>query len=90
MNILKVAIFLVIGGVGALTFADESHPAAAPNKTPVEDYTYGTKLDIKKVITFTGAADQCGPVPAQVTYEDSDGKQHVMQYQVMGAGCSGS
>ena len=88
MNISKIAIFLALGTVGALAFADESHSTSATSKTPVENYTYETKLDIKKVITITDIADQCGPVPVQMTYEDSHGQQHVLQYLVMGTGCS--
>jgi hypothetical protein len=88
MNISKIAIFLALGGLGAQAFADESHSTVAASKAPVEIYTYGMKLDIKKVITVTDIPDQCGPVPAKMTYEDSHGQQHVMQYQVMGNGCS--
>jgi hypothetical protein len=28
-------------------------------------------------------------VPARLTYEDSNGQRHVLQYQVMGNGCTG-
>ncbi|MNG16430.1 hypothetical protein D3C84_1003450 [compost metagenome] len=90
MNFSKVAFILILGGVGAHAFADESHSTSAASKPLVENYVYGTKLDIKKIITVTGAADQCGPVPAQMTYEDSQGQQHVLQYQTMGTGCSSS
>jgi hypothetical protein len=88
MNISKIAILLALGSVGAHALADESHSAVAASKAPVESYTYETKLDINKVITVTDIADQCGPVPVQMTYEDSRGQQHVIQYQVMGSGCS--
>ncbi len=88
MNMSKVAIFLALGSLGAQAFADESHSTVATRQTPVESYTYATKLDIKKVIAMTDVADQCGPVPVQMTYEDSHGQQHVLQYQVMGTGCS--
>ena len=88
MKFSRIAIFLVLSGVGAHALADESHSTAAASKAPVEIYTYGTKLDINKVLTITDIPDQCGPVPVQMTYEDSHGQQHVMQYQVMGTGCS--
>lgn len=88
MNILKIAVLLALGSVGAQAFAGESHSTTATSKTPVEIYTYGTKLDINKVLTITDIPDECGPVPVQMTYEDSHGQQHVMQYQVMGTGCS--
>jgi hypothetical protein len=88
MNILKIAAFLTLGGIAAQAFAGESHSTTATSKTPVEIYTYETKLDIDKVIAITEIPDECGPVPVQMTYEDSRGQQHVMQYQVMGTGCS--
>ena len=30
----------------------------------------------------------CEVVPAQMVYEDSQGKQHTLEYRVMGNGCS--
>jgi hypothetical protein len=84
MNLAKVAIFLALGGLGAPAFAAE----APKTTTPVEPYTYSTELDIHKVITVTDIPNACGPVPAQMTYEDSSGQRHVLQYQVMGTGCS--
>ncbi|MBU6957065.1 DUF2790 domain-containing protein [Pseudomonas sp. CVAP len=88
MSISKIAIFLALGSLGAQAFADESHSTAATSQAPIESYTYATKLDIKKVIAMTDTADQCGVVPVQMTYEDSHGQRHVLQYQVMGTGCS--
>ncbi|HCS43661.1 MAG TPA: DUF2790 domain-containing protein [Pseudomonas sp.] len=88
MKISRIALLLVLGAVGVQAHADESHSTDSTSKTPIENYTYGTKLDIDKVITVTDIPDQCGPVPAQMTYEDSHGQRHVMQYQVMGTGCS--
>lgn len=81
-------MFLALGVLGTQAFAGESHSTSADSKTPVETYTYDTKLDIQKVIAVTDIPDQCGPVPAQMTYEDSHGQRHVLQYQVMGTGCS--
>lgn len=84
----RIAIFLALSCIGAQAFAEESHAKISANKPPIETYTYGSKLDIKKVISVTDVAPDCGPVPAQMTYEDSQGQRHVMQYQVMGSGCS--
>ncbi|MGL6242303.1 DUF2790 domain-containing protein [Pseudomonas sp.] len=88
MKGLKIALFLALSGIGAHAFADNGQSTAEASKTPIESYTYGTSLDIKKIITMTEIADECGPVPAQMTYEDSKGQRHVLQYQVMGTGCS--
>ncbi|MFJ3368405.1 DUF2790 domain-containing protein [Pseudomonas sp. NPDC086251] len=88
MKILKIALILALGGIGSQALADDSHSTAATSNPPVENYAYGTKLDIKKVIAVSDIPDQCGPVPAQMTYEDSNGQRHILQYQVMGTGCS--
>ena len=88
MNLSKIALLLALASLGAPAFADDSASTAATAKTPVETYTYDTHLDIKRVISVSDVGDQCGPVPAQMTYEDSHGQQHVLEYQVMGTGCS--
>jgi hypothetical protein len=88
MKMFKIALFLALGGIGAQALADDSHATATTGNTPVESYTYGTKLDVKKVIAVSDIPDECGPVPAQMTYEDSHGQRHILQYQVMGTGCS--
>ncbi|WP_223434973.1 MULTISPECIES: DUF2790 domain-containing protein [unclassified Pseudomonas] len=88
MNVLKAALFLALGSLTAQAFADESHDNAEAGQLPVESYTYGMKLDIQKIITVSDIANECAPVPAQMTYEDSHGQRHILQYQVMGTGCS--
>lgn len=84
----RIAIFLALSCIGAQAFAEESQAKTSASKPPIETYTYGSQLDIKKVISVTDVAPECGPVSAQMTYEDSQGQRHVMQYQVLGTGCS--
>ncbi len=62
-----------------LAFADQ--PA-------VEQYSYSTHLDIAKVLHQDTIPNVCAVVPVRMTYLDHQGKQHVMQYSVMGNGCS--
>jgi len=88
MNFSKMALILVLGSATAQAFADDSHSTAATSKIAVETYTYAAKPDIEKVIAITEASDQCAPTPVQMTYEDSHGQRHILQYQVMGTGCS--
>ncbi|OOG14873.1 DUF2790 domain-containing protein [Pseudomonas sp. B21-040] len=85
MNLSKIAILLAFASAGTQAWADDS---ASTTRLSVETYTYATQLDIKRVISVSDVGDQCGPGPAQMTYEDSHGQQHVLQYQVMGTGCS--
>jgi hypothetical protein len=77
---LIVASFVMLGS--QLAFADQ--PA-------VEQYGYSSHLDIAKVIHLDPVPDDvCAVVPAQMTYLDHQGQEHVMQYSVMGNGCSNS
>jgi hypothetical protein len=51
-------------------------------------YQYGMDLDIAQVINITPAADVCGPTPVEMTYLDSKGVTHILQYSEFGSGCS--
>jgi hypothetical protein len=88
MKLSKFALLLTLAILGAPAFAGDNTSTAATTKAPVETYTYDTHLDIKRVISVSDVGDECGAVPAQMTYEDSHGQQHVLEYQVMGTGCS--
>ncbi|WP_213941293.1 DUF2790 domain-containing protein [Pseudomonas sp. dw_612] len=83
MKLSSAAILFALLGIGTPAFADD-----APGNTPVESYSYGMKLDIQKIISISDTADKCGPVPTQMTYEDSQGQRHILEYSIMGTGCS--
>ena len=55
---------------------------------PVEQYRYGMNLDIARVVAVDAIPAVCEVVPARMTYDDSDGKRHVLEYRVMGNGCT--
>lgn len=74
---LIAASFVMLGS--QMAFADQ--PA-------VEQYSYSSHLDIAKVIHMDPVPDVCEVVPVQMTYLDHQGQQHVMEYRVMGNGCS--
>jgi hypothetical protein len=88
MSFAKIAMFMVMGSVLSPVFADGLHAAATGNKAGVETYTYSTPLDIKKVISVTDVSDKCGATPVQMTYQDSRGQQHVIEYQGVGIACT--
>jgi hypothetical protein len=83
MKLSKIALLLAFSTIGAQAFA-----ADEPANIQVETYSYSTHLDVAHVISISDTGTQCGPVPVQMTYEDSTGARHVLQYQVMGSGCS--
>jgi photosystem II stability/assembly factor-like uncharacterized protein len=85
---MKAALLvLVMSGFCASAFAAETPDAAINSTLPVEQYTYSTHLDIAKVISMTPISNVCKVVPARMDYVDSKGKEHVLEYRVMGNGC---
>ena len=79
---------LVLFGFSSLVMAQEGPAPVQDQQIAVEQYSYSTHLDVAQVISQTEIADVCGVVPMRMTYEDSQGKRHVLAYEVMGSGCS--
>ncbi|WP_350598392.1 DUF2790 domain-containing protein [Pseudomonas sp. 65/3-MNA-CIBAN-0223] len=53
-----------------------------------ETYTYGTHLDIKKVISMKqDATPTCGIINAQLTYLNSQGDTKVLDYRKFADNC---
>ncbi|WP_454254326.1 DUF2790 domain-containing protein [Pseudomonas sp. Marseille-Q8238] len=61
-----------------------AHASDSETTTP---YRYGHQLDIAKVISASDGTNLCGISPARMTYEDTQGQQHVLEYMVWGSGC---
>ncbi|WP_160107225.1 DUF2790 domain-containing protein [Pseudomonas izuensis] len=52
-------------------------------------YTYGTQLDIKKVVSLKqDPSATCGVVDAQLTYLDSHNKTQVLDYRKISDSCN--
>lgn len=52
-------------------------------------YTYGTQLDIKKVVSLKqDNSSSCGVVDAQLTYLDSHNKTQVLDYRKVADNCA--
>lgn len=49
-----------------------------------QNYVYGTRLDVAKVISITDVSRERGVVPVTIKYEDSHGEVHEVQYMVEG------
>ncbi|MDT8908115.1 Protein of unknown function [Pseudomonas sp. NFACC32-1] len=64
-------------------------PAMAQANAASETYSYGTHLDIAKVVSLTEDAGQtCGLVNAHITYLDSMGEQRALTYLKQAADCN--
>jgi hypothetical protein len=95
---LSIFLFLMMNvrGVFASDFVESHHEVAAraapigehaENVVPVEPYTYDTKLDIARIVSISDVSGRCGVVPLRLTYEDSKGMRHAIEYQVVSSSC---
>lgn len=71
--------FVAVGFFAVLNVAAFS--AHADVNSESQAYTYGTHLDIKKVVSIVkNGASNCDIVNARMTYLDSSGTQKVLDY----------
>ncbi|PSS50758.1 DUF2790 domain-containing protein [Pseudomonas sp. BBP2017] len=84
---MKALLVLALGSLCSVAIADEVASSGA-EQIPVEQYSYSQHLDIAKVISMSEVPNVCEVVPARMTYEDSQGQRHILEYHVMGNGCS--
>ncbi|MFG0818588.1 DUF2790 domain-containing protein [Pseudomonas sp. GLN_3] len=82
---MKALLVLVLGSLCGAAMAGEAKNA---EQIPVEQYSYSQHLDIARVISMSEVPNVCEVVPARMTYEDSKGQRHILEYRVMGNGCS--
>ena len=84
---MKALVVLTLSSCCTLAMAD-GNSADVAQQPLIEHYNYGMPLDIARIIATTDVPDKCEVVPMRMTYEDSAGQRHVLEYQVMGNGCS--
>jgi len=54
----------------------------------IQDKTgFFVHMDVAKELTSTDITQACGIVPARFTYLDSQGREHVLDYQAQGVWC---
>lgn len=82
---MKALLVLVLGSLCGAAMAGDAKDA---EQIPVEQYSYSQHLDIARVISMSEVPNVCEVVPARMTYEDSKGQKHILEYRVMGNGCS--
>ncbi|MEC4561417.1 conserved exported protein of unknown function [Pseudomonas sp. JV551A1] len=83
---MKLLLVLFLGCLGSVAMADDQATQTA--QITVEPYSYSQSLDIAHVVAVTPVPPVCDVVPMQLTYDDSNGERHVMEYRIMGNGCS--
>ncbi|RON38684.1 DUF2790 domain-containing protein [Pseudomonas brassicacearum] len=85
MNTKAVYAACLFAALNICTLSARAEAADVSAKT----YTYGTHLDIKKVVSLKqDASISCGVVDAQLTYLDSHNKTQVLDYRKLADGCN--
>ncbi|RON14336.1 DUF2790 domain-containing protein [Pseudomonas frederiksbergensis] len=85
MNTKAIYAACLFAALNICTLSARAEAGVSP-----ETYTYGTHLDIKKVVSLTqDATPTCGVVNAQMTYLDSQSKTQVLDYRKFADGCTG-
>lgn len=87
---MKALLVMTLSSLCATAaLADEAPTELASRNAPiVEDYSYSTHLDVAKVVHMSNVPEVCRVVPVQMEYDDSQGQRHILNYHVMGGGCS--
>jgi hypothetical protein len=79
--------YLLIGALSFTAFAAQAEEnKSTENVTP---YQYGMKLDIAKVVSQSHEDEVNGVVPVLLTYQDSKGTKHTVEYSVLSEGTPG-
>ncbi|SDU59698.1 DUF2790 domain-containing protein [Pseudomonas mandelii] len=85
MNTKAIYAACLFAALNICTLSARAEAADVTAKT----YTYGTHLDIKKVLSLKeDAAPSCGVVNAQLIYLDSQHKTQVLDYRKFADGCN--
>ncbi|MFA7942373.1 DUF2790 domain-containing protein [Pseudomonas brenneri] len=87
---MKALLVMALASLCATAALADEIPTdvASQSTTIVEEYTYATDLDIAKVVSMSSIPNVCEVVPARMEYEDHQGQRHILNYKVMGNGCS--
>ncbi|WP_341963809.1 DUF2790 domain-containing protein [Pseudomonas sp. RC10] len=91
---MRTAFLLALLPIATLALADTSSHSSTTTSveqsaSPLEeDYNYSTHLDIAKVRDVDDVSAICSITPVKMTYDDSQGKTHILRYMMMGGGCN--
>ncbi|MDB5997713.1 MAG: hypothetical protein JWP42_4849 [Pseudomonas sp.] len=80
---------MFILGFAALLATGSAFAATEPAAPVIHDKTgFFVHMDVDKVLASTDISQQCGLIPAQLDYLDHQGREHVLDYEVYGTGCT--
>jgi hypothetical protein len=83
MNTKAIYAACLFAALNICTLSARAEADVAP-----KTYTYGTQLDIKKVVSLTeDTAPSCGVVNARLTYLDSQSNRQVLDYRKLADNC---
>lgn len=80
---MKATIALAAALFSLAPVAFASSASSTVETAPIQ-YEYGTKLDVKKVISLTDVSQKEGVVPVTMVYQDSQGDVHKVQFLQLG------
>ncbi|CAI8959694.1 conserved exported hypothetical protein [Pseudomonas sp. IT-196MI5] len=84
MNTKAIYAACLFAALNICTLSARAEADVAP-----ENYTYGTHLDIRKVVSLTeDASPSCGVVNARLTYLDTQSKSQVLDYRKFADNCN--
>ena len=79
---------MLILGFAALLATGSAFADSQPQRSVIHDKPgFFVHLDVDKVLSSTDISQACGIIPARLNYLDHKGLEHVLDYQVEGAGC---
>ena len=76
---IAAAVTALLSSLAPAVFAADIQPKPGAG-LPVEDYQYGMKVDVQKVLYRTDVSDKTGVVPVIMVYTDSQGETHKMRF----------
>lgn len=80
---------MLILGFAALLATGSAFAGTQTTAPVIHDKTgFYVHMDVDKVLSSTDISQACGLIPARLDYLDHQGREHVLDYQVDGTGCT--
>ncbi|KIP90884.1 MULTISPECIES: DUF2790 domain-containing protein [Pseudomonas] len=76
---IATAVTALLSSLAPAVFAADVQPKPGAG-LPTEDYHYGMKVDVQKILYRTDVSDKRGVVPVIMVFTDSQGETHKMRF----------